>query len=124
MNSLPVTQIFTQAHTYRTPSSREAERQAIAAASAAYSGPIQMLPGYEPKPRPARKSDIDPDTVLARKRYQRIIDHEIFSAIRENIDSSGAAIAKMLKHRGLKVTAYDVNLVAERRGIELKRTWK
>lgn len=67
MDTLPVTRIFTGAHTYRTPSSREAERAAIAAALAEYEGPIDELPGFTFKPRPPRMVGVLPEYKLIRR---------------------------------------------------------
>ena len=50
-----------------TPSSREAERIALAAAVAAFSGSIEVLPGFPERPTYAKRTAwIDPETRLFR----------------------------------------------------------
>lgn len=123
MDTLPVTRVFIGAHTSRTPSSREAERARIAAAIASYTGPVEQLDAYQPKPRPARPDKIDPETILIRKRSPAEKDAAIFAMIREMIDESAGAIVKALAQRGIKASAFEVARVAELRGIELRRAW-
>lgn len=51
--------------------SKEADRQRLARLMdqhAKSGGPVSELPGYEPKPMPPRRSKIDPETVLKRRR--------------------------------------------------------
>ncbi len=74
MKSLHVTQLFAQANTYRTPTSRERERSMCAQATEAFlsrGGTIECLPTYSAKPAPARRRWLDPDTVLCRQRHSR-----------------------------------------------------
>uniref|UniRef100_UPI002582D850 hypothetical protein n=1 Tax=Pseudomonas sp. TaxID=306 RepID=UPI002582D850 len=47
---------------------RQAELEAAKAAFVANGGRVSKVPGFCPRPAPARKNWIDPETVLQRKR--------------------------------------------------------
>lgn len=54
-----------------TIGSKEVERQRLAALFGQHldnGGAIRVLPGFKPAPLPARRTQIDPETVLKRRR--------------------------------------------------------
>lgn len=120
MNTLPVTRLFVQAHTYRTPSSREAERAAIAAAMASYTGTIKQIEPYKHKPVPARRDWIDPETVLKRNR-DKPQDPRILEAIRSMPNNTCAEIAKHLRRIGIRIQLNEVDRIATLSGMQRVR---
>lgn len=60
-----------------TPSSREAERNALAAQVAAFTGSIEVLPGFPDRPTYARRTAwIDPATISKRQKIKPRISPE------------------------------------------------
>lgn len=125
MKSLHVTQLFAQANTYRTPSSRERDRRALDQATAVFlkhGCSIEELPPYKAKPAPARRHRIDPDTVLCRQRHSRAdTTHETAALpiIKSHRLAGLSAIRRVLSNAGLDIRPKQIELIAARHGIPL-----
>lgn len=115
MNTLPVTQLFVRASTSRTPSSREAERAAIAAAMASYSGPIEQIPAYQAKPMPPRRQKVDPETRLHRQPEPRI-DSRALEVIRRYRWHGAHAIQQKLREIGISMRRDDIEAAGAKHG--------
>lgn len=102
MNTLPVTQLFVQVNTYRTPSSRDQDRAAIAAALASYTGHVEQIAGFKAKPVPPRRRSVDPETRLQRNDEPRI-DAAALEIIRRYRWHGAHAIQQKLRDAGVSM---------------------
>lgn len=124
MKTLHVTQLFAQANTHRSPSSRERDRRALDQAAAAFlkhGGAIEELPPYTAKPVPARRRRIDPDTVPRHQRQNHDAGLEVAAVpiIKHNRLSGLASISRVLREAGLDIRPKQIELIAARHGIPL-----
>lgn len=124
MKTLHITQLFAQANTYCTPSSRERERRALDQATAAFlkhSGTIEELPTYTPKPLPARRRRIDPETVLHRQRPNQdaALEAAAVPIIQHSRLCGTATIRTLLREAGMDIRPRQIELIAARHGISL-----
>ena len=113
----------TQASTQRTPSSREADRSYYSAAVDEYlrgGRQIESLPGFECRPRPARRDRIDPDTVLCRRRQSRreaALDARALPLIQKHRLEPLRILRQILRDEGVNITPRRIELIAVRHGI-------
>ena len=105
-----------------TPSSREADRIALAEAVAAFSGSIEQFEGFERiEPLPERKTVIDPKTKLVRKPggkdQRRVMTPEKLANIR-------AAQRKSVEQRTSPNAPPSMAEMARRHGLHKSLVWR
>ncbi len=125
MKTLHVTQLFAQANTHRSPSSRERDRARTSSLVEAFinqGGQVQHCTSYEEKPLPARRSQVDPETIPKRRsrcRAEIELEQRAVSII-SSIPSSGMQrIREALRDAGITMPTKRVEMLAARHGFTI-----
>lgn len=98
-----------------TPAAKEAARQQLACLMAEYAGEVEQAPGYQAKPLPPRRRQIDQETRLQRQDEPRTPSAAL-EIIRRYRRSGAHAIQKQLREIGVSMRRSDIEAAGARIG--------